>query len=264
MRHLDRAVALLEPVRRLTSPVLLGLDRIPDHGPRLFVGNHTLTGLLDAPWLISELYRRRGIFLHSLGDHAHFSVPVWRDFLNRFGVVDGTPANLSALFERGDDVLVFPGGAREVMKDRGERYQLKWGRRSGFARLAHQHGVPIVPFAAVGVEHALDVVVGPGDILASPVGTAMRRAGVREDLVMPIVRGVGPTPIPRPERLYFELLPPIWPGVDDAWALREQTRKAIEGGIAHLHEVREADPHRRFRRRWRHELAARRNARRAS
>jgi len=51
-------------------------------------------------------------------------------------------------------VLVFPGGAPEVNKRRGEKYQLMWKERIGFARLAIQYSYPIVPFAAVGAEES--------------------------------------------------------------------------------------------------------------
>ena len=56
-------------------------------------------------------------------------------------------------------ILVFPGGSREVNKRRGQQYQLLWGQRMGFARLAFEHGYPIVPCAAVGADDMLDVIV---------------------------------------------------------------------------------------------------------
>ncbi len=40
---------------------------------------------------------------------------------------------------RGELVMVFPGGAREVNKRKNERYKLV-ENRLGFARLAIQHG----------------------------------------------------------------------------------------------------------------------------
>src|SRR5512143_1308953 len=94
MRTLTR---LLQPWHAITSPVSYGLANIPRRGPRLFVGNHTLFGLLDAPMLFLELYTKRKIVLRSLGDHVHFRVPLWRDVLTRYGVVDGTRDNCAAL-----------------------------------------------------------------------------------------------------------------------------------------------------------------------
>ena len=149
--------ALIEPIRRITSPVFRGFEQLPEHGPMLLVGNHTLLGFYDVPLLYFELWDRRGIVVRALGDHAHFLLPVWSRMLEEFGVVDGTRENCGALMARGETILVFPGGAREVTKRKGEKYQLLWGSRLGFARMAIAHRCPIVPFAALGVEDSLDI-----------------------------------------------------------------------------------------------------------
>ena len=67
------------------------------------------------------------------------------------------------------------------------------------------------------------------------------------DLLFPVVKGVGPTPFPRPERLYFQIRPPIptagLPETDEAIrSIREQAATSIEAGIADLQRYREADP----------------------
>jgi hypothetical protein len=113
--------------------------------------------------------------------------------------------------------------------------------------MALEHGCPIVPFGAVGIEDALDIAY---DLRNSPVGRAAVRAGVRDDLLMPIVTGVGALPLPRPERLYFGFGEAIDPrsfgerGDDDdaAWALREATRVQVETLVAGLRETQASDP----------------------
>ena len=52
------------------------------------------------------------------------------------GMVRGTRDNVRALMRSRQTILVFPGGAREVNKRRGQQYQLLWRERIGFARLA--------------------------------------------------------------------------------------------------------------------------------
>jgi 1-acyl-sn-glycerol-3-phosphate acyltransferase len=250
--EIERALALLAPWRAITSPRFVGLDRVPDTRPLLFVGNHTVWGVLDVPLLFAALWEKKGIFLRSLGDHVHFQVPGWRDLLWKFGAVDGTREACRALMRAGEPILVFPGGGREVAKRRGERYQLLWKERLGFARMAIEHRCTIVPFAAVGIEDALDVVVDSADLLRTPIGKALQRMGFRVELVPPLVRGLGPTPLPRPERLYFELRPPIDPrefgddpGNDVAVrALRDRVKQEVEAGIVSLFAARDVDPHR--------------------
>jgi 1-acyl-sn-glycerol-3-phosphate acyltransferase len=249
---MDGAKKLFAPLRLVMSPKFIGIDRIPDTRPLLFVGNHTLYGMLDVPFLFMELYDKKGIYLRGLGDHLHFKVPKWGTFLRRFGVVDGTRENCARLMERGESILVFPGGAREVAKRHGEKYKLVWQERLGFARMAIAHGCTVIPFASVGVEDALDIVVDAEQMLATRVGRTLRRLGLREDLMLPIARGLGPTPLPRPERLYFAFGEPIATDGYESCAnddvacrdLRDRVRAAIEAGLAELKEIQRVDPHR--------------------
>jgi 1-acyl-sn-glycerol-3-phosphate acyltransferase len=244
---LGRMLRLLEPARRLINPKIYGAENLPQRGA-LLVGNHTLIGLLDAPLLCAELWER-GIAVRVLGNHAHFKLPRWRDLLLSVGVVPGTPATADALMRRGETLLVFPGGGREVAKRKGEKYRLIWENRLGFARLAVRHGYPIVPFATVGAEDALDVLVDTDNRLLAPARRLFEKLSGSPDL-FPIVRGIGPTPIPRPERQYYWFGDPIdtsaVAGTDDRAVedIRDRTKTAIEQGIAFLLTEQQADPER--------------------
>lgn len=246
---LERIVTLLEPLSHVTRPKLYGVERLPADGS-LLVGNHTIYGLLDVPFMVAEVWKRRHIAIRGLGEHAHYAVPVWRDLLTSGGMVRGTRENVRALMRERQTILVFPGGAREVNKGRGQAYQLLWRERIGFARLAIELGYPIVPVAAVGAEEMLDVVVDR----STPIYGQF--AALYEKLLgfptPPIVRGVGLTPIPRPERLYFWFGEPIDPvsfasRADEsaaARAVRDDVKRAILEGIQFLRDERDQDPHR--------------------
>jgi 1-acyl-sn-glycerol-3-phosphate acyltransferase len=58
--------AFLRPWRWIFRPVFHGLDHIPAERPLLFVGNHTLYGIIDMPLLFEELWKRRRIFPRGL------------------------------------------------------------------------------------------------------------------------------------------------------------------------------------------------------
>ena len=88
--EVERALLLIEPLRKLINPKVYGIDNVPKRGA-LLVGNHTVLGVLDLPLLCAELWER-GRIVRALGDHAQFKVPGWRNMLNRFGVVEGTRA----------------------------------------------------------------------------------------------------------------------------------------------------------------------------
>jgi len=247
------------PLSLLTSPVALGLERVPRHGPVLFVGNHTIYGGLDLAMLSLAIYEGTGRVARGLADHLHYQIPGWRDLLTSLGAVRGTRENCARLFQEGAAVLVFPGGGREVNRRRGEAYQLVWKQRIGFARMAIEHGVPIVPFTSVGVDDMFEVVLDVDDVLRSPVGSLLRRLGVTEqpwfrggDAIPSLSRGNGPLGLPRFERQYFHFGAPIdttrFEGrhADDeaCWELRKEVACEIEQGVGLLTRLRDRDPER--------------------
>ena len=245
--QLDRLSSVIEPLARVLQPKVYGVERIPDRGV-LFVGNHTLYGLIDVPFMVAELWKRE-IEVRPLGDHGHYAIPVWRNLLEMCGMVRGTRENVRVLMREGQNVLVYPGGAGEVFRQRGERYRLKWKERLGFARLAIEFGYPVIPFAAVGVEEMFDLVADDATPVLGEVSHLMKRlVGVP---LPPVGVGLGPM-LPRPERLYFWFGEPIdttlFPGRsgDDAaaTAVRDQARDAVKRGITFLQAERDADPRR--------------------
>ena len=197
------------------APEYLHLERAEAKRPTLFVGNHSVFGVLDVMLFADGLYRQRGIVLRSLADRNHFKLPVWRDFVVETGAVLGSRSNCAALMRRGEHILVFPGGAREVFKHKGEAYRLIWKERYGFVKLAVEHGYTITPYATVGAEEAFDVLLDSGDYLKTPLGRVLKSTGIADAYLRggeefpPVVRGIGLTMLPRPEKLYFLIGKPI-------------------------------------------------------
>jgi 1-acyl-sn-glycerol-3-phosphate acyltransferase len=248
-RELDIALRALAPLRALHSPRCLGIGNVPRRGGVMLAGNHTIYGVLDVPLMFAEIYERRGRVLRSLGDHAHYSVPVWRDLLTRFGTVRGTRDNCAELMAAGEPVLVFPGGGREVMKRKDEAYKLIWKERVGFVRLALVHGYPIVPFGAIGVDDAYDIHLDGDHTLMAPARAIAGMLTGRPEMVPPLATGVGP--LPRPERYYFGFGRPIptrnaGDPNDEGLVrkLRDRVRTGVYAQIEELKAVRAADPER--------------------
>lgn len=251
-RVADALRAALDVAHTVTRPVLLDVERVPASGPFVLVGNHQLLGMQDLPTLVREIERCRGVRVRGMADHFHFAVPGWRDLLIRMGAVPGTRGNCAALLAAGEAVLVLPGGAREVYKRRGQEYELLWGRRTGFARMAIAAGCPIIPFGAVGAEDRFKVVLDTDARVAAPARALMRRVAGRDDVGTLLVRGAGPAGLPGLGRLYFHFGEPIaterWAGrAEDADALaecRDLTKAAVERSIADLRRLRAQDPRR--------------------
>jgi 1-acyl-sn-glycerol-3-phosphate acyltransferase len=246
-KSLAPLVKALAPLRRVIKPKVYGIEHVPKGGA-LLVGNHTLYAMFDLIFWTAELIDR-GMMVRGLGEHVLFRMPVSSELLKACGIVPGTRDNMRELMRRGDLILVFPGGAREVAKRKGERYQLIWKNRLGFAKMAIEGRYPIVPFASLGIEDALDIVLDTDNPLMAPVRKLFEKVLKVEPL--PIVRGIGLTPLPRPERLYFWFGEPIstleYDGVvneENARELRARTAASIEGGLNFLFDEREEDPER--------------------
>ncbi|GAA5126677.1 hypothetical protein GCM10023339_51740 [Alloalcanivorax gelatiniphagus] len=251
----EAARRMTVPGRLYFRPEFVGLGDLDPAKPALFVGNHTRYGLLDVPLMLDGLYQHHGLVLRSLGDRAHFAVPGWRSFLERNGVVPGNAANCDALMEAGESILVFPGGAREVFRRRGEEHTLIWKKRLGFVRLALRHGYDIVPFASYGADHCYTVIADGADILERPrLKGYLKKTGMLDllrggDVLPPIGKGVASTAIPRPERFYFSFGERIsTAGLMDRagdestlWQVRERVAESIERQLDHLGEMRGMD-----------------------
>lgn len=238
---------------RYFAPHFEGAENVDPARPALFVGNHAIFGVVDSPLFVTELYRHTGVYPRSLGDHVHFRTPVWGKTLLKYGAVPGTRDNCRALMDAGQFVLVFPGGAREVAKRQGEQHRLVWKQRTGFARMAIEHGYDILPFASVGCDVSYDILFDGNDFKQSWWGKRLlqndriNRALRGGDVFMPIARGLGPTLLPRPEPFWFKVGKPIATAHlqgregDDIvlWELREQVAGAINGMIADLSQRRD-------------------------
>jgi 1-acyl-sn-glycerol-3-phosphate acyltransferase len=250
------ARGFIAPFKFYFAPQFYGLDELDVSKPALYVSNHTILGVFDGYPFAIELYLRKGVILRALADSNHWYIPVWRDLIqNNLGVVEASRDNCHALMDRGDSVIVFPGGTREICKKKGEEYILKWSDRKGFVRMAMEHGYDIVPVAAVGAEETYTVIKDANDILSSPFGKFMKFIGVAEkyfkngDLMPPVVRGIGDTIIPRPAKLYFSFGKRISTArykskFDDAEtqeAVKKKVEKALLGEFQKLFEIRDKD-----------------------
>lgn len=163
----------------------------------------------------------------------------------------GTPDAAHRLMDEDQTILVFPGGAREIAKYKGEEYTLSWHNRSGFARIAIEHQYPIVPVALVGGDDVYTSMVSRDSALGRASRWVSRRLSGRSDIGMPLVRGIGPTLIPRPQRMYLSFGEPVdttaGAGVDhEEWTatVKGRVQRDVEVQLRTLLQLRESDPFR--------------------
>jgi 1-acyl-sn-glycerol-3-phosphate acyltransferase len=129
-----------------------GLDRIPAEGPVLLVGNHSGGNVTPDTMVFTLAFaghfgvERR---LHPLVHNLVLALPLpWK--LEKAGCVAASPENAKLALERDAAVLVYPGGDWEVHRPSWQESKVDFAGRKGWAKLAIESDVPIVPLVAVG------------------------------------------------------------------------------------------------------------------
>ncbi|CAM6097309.1 unnamed protein product [Calypogeia fissa] len=261
---MDEMGLILEPWRILTSPLVSGTENLPlqssePRRPLLFVGNHTMFGVYDSPILVYELYIR-GFRCRGLAHPGHWLTGVGEIF-ERYGNVKATKMGAYKLLKEGENVLLFPGGAREVCKRKGEEYKLLWKETADFVRMATRHKAIIVPFGALGGDDAYDILYDTTEVRASPIGPfieqAYNRVGIDPDNIYPVTSLPGtkipsPVPIPSIERIYFHFAEPVdtlhyAEYINDrvkVQSMYETVKTRVEDSIKLLKVIRSKDPER--------------------
>ena len=146
------------PTLRLFSDVyhraeVRGLANIPEEGPVLLVGNHSGGTLISDTFVFAQaFYDHFGPLrrFHQLAHDLVFQLPGVRASLSRFGTVPASPENMARAHECDAALLVYPGGDHETYRPSWESAEIDFAGRTGFVKLAIEHGVPIVPVVAIG------------------------------------------------------------------------------------------------------------------
>jgi 1-acyl-sn-glycerol-3-phosphate acyltransferase len=147
---------------------LLGIENVPDRGAALLVANHSGGLPYDGAMLIHAIFRHHPHHrrLRALVANFAFQSPWMSQVMARLGGVRAASGFARELLAAGELVGVFPEGLRGVGKLFRERYRLERFGRGGFARLAREARVPIIPVAIVGAEEIHPVIT----TLAQPLG----------------------------------------------------------------------------------------------
>src|SRR3954468_481993 len=144
-----------------------GLERIPEQGPVLLVGNHSGGNMTPDSFIFSVAFSRHFGPERALFQLAHdlvVTVP-WLRWLRRYGTVRASRENARAALAAGAALLVYPGGDWEVHRPSWERNRVDFHDRHGFVRLALETGAPLVPVVSVGGQETA-LFLSRGDHLA--------------------------------------------------------------------------------------------------
>jgi 1-acyl-sn-glycerol-3-phosphate acyltransferase len=246
---------VIAPLKFYFSPSFFGLENLDNKKPALYITNHTVFGVSDGTLFGAQMYLKKDIFLMSLVDNSHFNIPFWKDIIPKIGFIRGSREACSELMKEKKNILVYPGGARETFKQKGEKYKLTWKNRLGFAKMAIEHGYDIVPITSIGGDDAYDIHFDSKDIMKSPAGAFLKITGLAKkyfkngEEIPPIASGIGITSLPKPVKLYIKygkrISTTAYNGQEDdeksLWEVRTKVEDAMNKQFEELFELRKAD-----------------------
>lgn len=184
--------------------------------PALIVANHGFGGIVD----LNVLALART--LDRVGEPRHVTFLVhqiaWTlgagRFVEALGCVPGSGEAVAEAFAAGRHVAVFPGGDIDAAKVTSERNLIKFAGRTGYARTAIEHGVPVVPVVTAGAGESL-MVLHDGQRLARALRLPelMRVKALPLSLSVPWGLNIGVVGLlpylPLPTKLVTAVLPPM-------------------------------------------------------
>lgn len=195
-----------------------GWHRLPDE-PSLLVGVHSGGSLTMDAWTVAfQWWRRFGEsrVLHGTAHDVLMAAPGLGDYFRALSVIPPTREAMSAAFERGHDVILWPGGEEDAMRSWRRRDEAVLAGRKGFVRFALSQQVPIVPVATVG-GHDTVFVLSEGRWLADVFDRLMGLKSKLRGVTLPIIAGfplplaveITPMHLPLPAKIRTELLEPV-------------------------------------------------------
>ena len=191
-----------------------GLEHIPEDGPVLMVGNHS-GGNITPDTLVFTLafssYFGVERKFYQLAHNLVVSMPQL-GFLRKFGTVAASRSNALEALDRGAALLVYPGGDYEVFRPSWEGHKVDMGGRKGWARLALEADVPVVPVvAAGGQETALFLTRGEWLAKLLRLDKMFRLKALPISFSLPFGLNIGDMTghLPLPAKITIQVLEPI-------------------------------------------------------
>ncbi|KAL7984303.1 hypothetical protein Chor_002873 [Crotalus horridus] len=141
-----------------------GLEKLPD-GPAMIIFYHGATPI-DFLYLLATVLIRKRRILHLVADHFVFLIPGIQLLINVFHALHGSQEECRKVLENGELVVISPGGVREALFS-DENYTIMWRNRKGFAQVAIDAKVPIIPTFTRNIRENIRIVGGQIKLLRS-------------------------------------------------------------------------------------------------
>lgn len=171
-KHSARLLKITDHFAKYFSLQVFGTEKVPD-GPFMLVTNHNIAFIFDL------------LLLHNIW-HTHFPNRPSRglahritwtlphritDPIKKMGAIYAHPEVAAKFLKEGCAVAVFPGGDIETTRPASEKHRINLAGRQGFARVAIENKVPIVPMVTAGL-HSAYISLPGGQEVAKILGSA--------------------------------------------------------------------------------------------
>ncbi|KYM86427.1 Transmembrane protein 68 [Atta colombica] len=123
---------------------IVGLENIPQDKPVLFIYYHGALPV-DIYYFTSKVFLYNSRLVRLVVDRFLFKIPGWSIFADILKIIPGTIQSCSAILKEGNMLAIAPGGVYEALFG-DSYYELMWQKRMGFAKVALDAKVSIVPF----------------------------------------------------------------------------------------------------------------------
>jgi 1-acyl-sn-glycerol-3-phosphate acyltransferase len=191
-----------------------GMERIPEKGPVLLVGNHSGGNVTPDTIVFTLAFNTYfGVErpFYQLAHNLVLTSPVG-PYLRRFGTVAASHENARKALDCDAAVLVYPGGDWEVNRPTWRANRIDFAGRKGFIKLALDAGVPIVPVVSVGgQETAIFLTHGQRLSRLLRLDKLLRLKTLPVNLSLPWILNIGDFlgHLPLPAKITVQVMEPI-------------------------------------------------------
>lgn len=129
-----------------------GLENIPTDGPALLLFFHGAIPA-DGYFVQSKIFMSSGRQSHFVVDNFLFKFPWYKSYSECMLTFPGTVDSCVDILKEGNLLMIAPGGTYEGQFG-DKTYKMLWRNRLGFAKVALQAGVDIIPFFSTNIQEA--------------------------------------------------------------------------------------------------------------
>ncbi|XP_069687602.1 DGAT1/2-independent enzyme synthesizing storage lipids isoform X2 [Periplaneta americana] len=129
-----------------------GMENIPDDAPALIIYYHGAIPI-DIYYFMSKTFLYKNRLIHTVADRFLFKIPGFSIISEAVKVIPGTVQTCSNILKENSLLAISPGGVYEAQFGNAY-YKLMWKKRLGFAKVALDAKVSVIPMFTQNLREA--------------------------------------------------------------------------------------------------------------